>query len=139
MPPKPLERGRRTYDRRAWKDAHELLGLADRESALRPADLERLATAAFLIGREQEFERETTSPEAWVQGVPPAHPPGRARIPECGRSRLDGRDRLNRVARPAISLVERSRLTSPGVRAGREGEPGGLPGPMLRGSPFQHG
>ncbi len=57
MPPKPLERGRRAYDRRAWKDAHELLGLADRESALRPADLERLATAAFLIGREQEFER----------------------------------------------------------------------------------
>jgi hypothetical protein len=31
--------------------------LADRESSLRPADLERLAIAAFLIGREPEFER----------------------------------------------------------------------------------
>ena len=52
-----LDRGRRAYDRRAWKDAHELLSLADRESTLRPGDLERLANAAFLIGRETEFER----------------------------------------------------------------------------------
>jgi DNA-binding CsgD family transcriptional regulator/tetratricopeptide (TPR) repeat protein len=57
MPRKHLERGRRAYDRRAWKDAHELLSLADRENTLRAADLERLATAAFLIGREGEFER----------------------------------------------------------------------------------
>ncbi|HEU4463748.1 MAG TPA: helix-turn-helix transcriptional regulator, partial [Gemmatimonadota bacterium] len=52
-----LDRGRRAYDGRAWKDAHELLSLADRENALHPGDLERLATAAFLIGRETEFER----------------------------------------------------------------------------------
>jgi ATP/maltotriose-dependent transcriptional regulator MalT len=51
-----LDRGRRAYERRAWKDAHELLSLADRERSLLPADLERLATAAFLIGREQEFD-----------------------------------------------------------------------------------
>jgi DNA-binding CsgD family transcriptional regulator len=57
MPRKHLDRGRRAYDRRAWKDAHELLSLADREIALRAADLERLAIAAFLIGREGEFER----------------------------------------------------------------------------------
>ena len=57
MPRKHLDRGRRAYDRRAWKDAHELLSQADRESALPAADLERLATAAFLIGREKEFER----------------------------------------------------------------------------------
>jgi DNA-binding CsgD family transcriptional regulator len=57
MPRKHLERGRRAYDRRAWKDAHELLSLADREIALPAADLERLATAAFLLGREGEFER----------------------------------------------------------------------------------
>jgi DNA-binding CsgD family transcriptional regulator/tetratricopeptide (TPR) repeat protein len=57
MPSKHLDRGRRAYDRRAWKDAHELLSLADRDKALRPADLERLARAAFLIGREKEFER----------------------------------------------------------------------------------
>lgn len=57
MPRNHLDRGRRAYDRRAWKDALELLSLADRESALRAGDLERLATAAFLIGREKEFER----------------------------------------------------------------------------------
>jgi DNA-binding NarL/FixJ family response regulator len=57
MSRKHLDRGRRAYDRRAWKDAHEFLTLADRESALRPADLERLATATFLIGRGAEFER----------------------------------------------------------------------------------
>jgi len=57
MPPKHLDRGRRAYDRRAWKDAHALLSLADRQTALRAGDLERLGTAAFLIGREKEFER----------------------------------------------------------------------------------
>ncbi len=57
MPRKHLDRGRRAYDRRAWKDAHEFLSLADREIALRAADLERLAIAAFLVGREGEFER----------------------------------------------------------------------------------
>jgi len=57
MPRKHLDPGRRAYARRAWKDAHELLSLADRESSLRAADLERLATAAYLIGRETEFDR----------------------------------------------------------------------------------
>jgi ATP/maltotriose-dependent transcriptional regulator MalT len=57
MPETCLERGRRAYDRRAWNDAQELLSLADRETALHPADLERLATASFLIGRETEFDR----------------------------------------------------------------------------------
>ena len=57
MPQKHLDRGRRAYDRRAWKDAHALLSLADRQTALRAGDLERLGTAAFLIGREKEFER----------------------------------------------------------------------------------
>jgi DNA-binding CsgD family transcriptional regulator len=57
MSRKHLDRGRRAYDRRAWQDAHALLSLADRESALRPSDLERLATATFLIGRGAEFER----------------------------------------------------------------------------------
>jgi DNA-binding CsgD family transcriptional regulator len=57
MPRRDVDRGRRAYDRRAWADAHRLLSLADREEALRAPDLERLATAAFLIGRGGEFER----------------------------------------------------------------------------------
>ncbi len=57
MPQRYRDRGRRAYHRRAWRDAYELFSRADRESALRAADLERLATSAFLIGREKEFER----------------------------------------------------------------------------------
>lgn len=57
MPRQDVDRGRRAYDRRAWADAHRLLSLADRENALGAHDLERLATAAFLIGRGGEFER----------------------------------------------------------------------------------
>jgi len=56
-PQNHVDHGRRAYDRRAWMDAYEHLSLADRETALCPVDLERLATAAFLIGRETEFER----------------------------------------------------------------------------------
>jgi DNA-binding CsgD family transcriptional regulator len=56
MPQEPLERGRQAYDRRDWKDAHDLLSVADRERALGGADLERLGTAAFLSGRGKEFE-----------------------------------------------------------------------------------
>src|SRR5262245_5007466 len=57
MPQKFVERGRRAYARRAWRDAYDLLSQADRAHALLPVDLERLATAAFLIGREEEFDR----------------------------------------------------------------------------------
>jgi hypothetical protein len=49
-----LDRGRRAYDHREWNDAYDLFSRADREN---PLDLERLATAAFLIGRGKEFER----------------------------------------------------------------------------------
>ena len=52
-----LERGRRAYAIGAWGDAHALLAAADREATLRGEDLDRLATSAFLIGREEEFER----------------------------------------------------------------------------------
>jgi len=57
MARKHLERGRRAYERRAWKEAHELLSVADRETVLRAVDMERLATASFLIGQVKEFER----------------------------------------------------------------------------------
>jgi DNA-binding CsgD family transcriptional regulator len=49
-----LERGRDAFDRKAWADACRLLQAADREGALDPEDLERLATAAYLAGREDE-------------------------------------------------------------------------------------
>ena len=49
-----LERGRESFERHAWTDAHAQLSAADRESHLDPEDLLRLAMAAYLIGRDDE-------------------------------------------------------------------------------------
>jgi len=47
-------RGRRAFDRRAWADAFAELSAADREAPLEPEDLERLATASYLVGRDED-------------------------------------------------------------------------------------
>jgi DNA-binding CsgD family transcriptional regulator len=55
-----LERGRRAYDRREWQSAHASLlaadaaGRAGGAGGLGPADLWRLALAAYLTGRDDE-------------------------------------------------------------------------------------
>ncbi len=49
-----LERGRECYARGAWQEAYAALSSADRSAALGGADLELLATAAYMLGREQE-------------------------------------------------------------------------------------
>ncbi|HEX2362916.1 MAG TPA: LuxR C-terminal-related transcriptional regulator [Jiangellaceae bacterium] len=51
-----LERGRDAYARRAWSDAFDQLSAADAESPLEPDDLERLGTAAGLIGRDDDSD-----------------------------------------------------------------------------------
>ena len=48
--------GRESFARRAWADAFRLLEAVDRESPLDAEDLERLATAAYLIGKDVESE-----------------------------------------------------------------------------------
>ena len=48
-----LDQGREAFERLAWADAHRLLSAADAEEPLRPDDLRRLATAAYLIGKEE--------------------------------------------------------------------------------------
>ena len=53
-----LDRGRRAYARRAWRDAYELLSQVDREGGLGAQDLELLATSAFMLGREDEWLRD---------------------------------------------------------------------------------
>jgi DNA-binding CsgD family transcriptional regulator len=50
-----LERGREAYRARAWRDAHALLSSADETSPLETDDLELLATAAFMLGRDHEY------------------------------------------------------------------------------------
>jgi hypothetical protein len=44
--------GRDAFQRRAWRDAYVQLSLAGRDAQLEIEDLERLATAAYLIGAD---------------------------------------------------------------------------------------
>ena len=52
-----LRKGRETYSRREWHNAYHAFLCADDAVPLEADDLERLATAAYLIGRELEFQR----------------------------------------------------------------------------------
>jgi DNA-binding CsgD family transcriptional regulator len=54
-PPNHLERAREAGALYAWRDAYESYRLADAVSALTGADLDGLAQAAYLLGRESEF------------------------------------------------------------------------------------
>jgi DNA-binding CsgD family transcriptional regulator len=53
---KALERGRQAFERNAWAEAYRLLQAADREAPLEPHDLDSLATAAYLIGRDEDSD-----------------------------------------------------------------------------------
>ena len=54
-PDDALERGRASYAARAWADAYGALARADDETPLEPPDLELLATAAYMLGRDDEW------------------------------------------------------------------------------------
>ncbi|MBA3318118.1 MAG: helix-turn-helix transcriptional regulator [Gemmatimonadales bacterium] len=56
-----LERGRESFGGQAWGDAYTRLSAADREAPLAPEDLERLATAAYMVGRD------TDSADLWAR------------------------------------------------------------------------
>lgn len=47
-----IVQGREAFAQRKWREAYELLSAADRQSSLEPADLERFATAAYLVGED---------------------------------------------------------------------------------------
>jgi DNA-binding CsgD family transcriptional regulator len=51
-----LARARQSFEQHTWADSYRLFDAADREAPLEPEDLERLATAAYLMGREDESE-----------------------------------------------------------------------------------
>lgn len=51
----PLEHGRECFQRRAWLGAWQALSLADQQTRLDGADLERLALSAYLLGRDEEY------------------------------------------------------------------------------------
>ena len=52
--PEAVEYGRASFARRAWRDACRHLQAANAEAPLPPEDLERLATAAYLVGRDAD-------------------------------------------------------------------------------------
>lgn len=56
-----LDSGRKSFERQAWGDAFAELSAADRETVLELDDLERLAEAAYLVGRDDE------SDHAWAR------------------------------------------------------------------------
>ena len=78
-----VDAGRASFRRQAWADAFARLSSADRESALEPADLERLAVAGYLLGRDSESAR------AWARAA----------------SALEDRGEEQRAARCAFWLV----------------------------------
>jgi DNA-binding CsgD family transcriptional regulator len=53
----PLRAGRDAYERREWRGAYDTLRAADETSPLQADDLERLANATYLVGRDEEFRR----------------------------------------------------------------------------------
>lgn len=56
-----LERGRESFGRQAWGEAHTQLSAADGEAQLEFEDLERLAVSAYLLGRDEDCA------EAWAR------------------------------------------------------------------------
>jgi ATP/maltotriose-dependent transcriptional regulator MalT len=56
-----LALGHDAFERQAWADAYARFSVADRNAALAPSDRERLATAAYLLGRDAE------SSDAWAR------------------------------------------------------------------------
>jgi DNA-binding CsgD family transcriptional regulator len=52
-----VSRGREAFARRAWADAFECLSQADQAAPLGAEELERLATSAYMLGRDDEHIR----------------------------------------------------------------------------------
>ena len=50
-----LDRARDQYGQRAWANAHQAFLLADQETPLAAEDLELLALAAYLVGRDEDY------------------------------------------------------------------------------------
>ncbi len=50
-----LERGRQAFAQAGWRDAYEALAAADLVTRLRATDLELLARAAYMLGRDDDY------------------------------------------------------------------------------------
>lgn len=73
-----IDRGRESFGRRAWLDAYEQLSAAGGKAHLELEDLERLAAAAYLLGRDEE------SVDVWARAYHEcAHVDDAARAARC--------------------------------------------------------
>ena len=64
-----LRRGRESFEQRAWAESYRLLQAADCGAPLDAEDLERLAIAAYLVGRDDECETVTArAHQAFLDG-----------------------------------------------------------------------
>jgi DNA-binding CsgD family transcriptional regulator len=54
-----LQHGRTSFEQRAWAESYRLLQVADRDTPLAADDLERLAIAAYMVGRDDDCEAFT--------------------------------------------------------------------------------
>ena len=63
-----VARGRKYYEKLAWTDAYQALSRADQAAPLEAADLELLATSAYLIGRDDDICRRLNAPmrPTWI-------------------------------------------------------------------------
>jgi hypothetical protein len=79
-----LDGGRASFGRQAWGEAYAQLSAADKEAPLELDDLERLAAAAYLVGRDED------STDIWARAhhecVRLGDPVGAAGAP-CGWAR----------------------------------------------------
>ena len=62
-----LDCGRQAFAQRAWKEAYALLSAADAETPLEGRDLEMMATAAYLIGKDEASETAWTRAYEWLR------------------------------------------------------------------------
>ena len=75
----PVERARRAYTRRAWREAHDQFAAADALAPLSPDDLERYARTAILTGDDEEYvDLLARASQLWASQSDPA------RAAECG-------------------------------------------------------
>ena len=125
-------RGRESFGNRAWGAAFAELSAADREAPLEPDDLERLATVAYLVGRDEDSAAawERAHHELLSAGDVAARRPLRvlAGLRPAERRRVRPRRRLAR-ARTAAARRRPARLRRAGLPAGA----GRLPARVRRG------
>jgi len=117
-----LERGRDAYRCRVWADAFGQLSLADKQKGLGPEDLERLATAAYLTGRDPVPHRT----RAYQELVRRGDVPGAVRCAFWLTFVLLNRGevahgsgwltRARRLLPPTLDCAERGYLLLPGAR-----------------------